>query len=98
LDKAEVKNLLTDSGVDEEKLKDFDRNYEEMAGKNVSLLAGNLANTRVFEVKTADVIIKVNPERIDLVQTKIVDGRKCLVIEISDQVEVNGITIKTACL
>lgn len=94
LDKTEVKNLFTDCGVEEEKLSTFDQNYEKMAGENVSLLAANLTSTRVFEVKTPEVIIKVNPEYTDLVQTKMVDGRKCLVIEITDQVEVNGITVK----
>ncbi|MDD3173789.1 MAG: DUF4317 domain-containing protein [Herbinix sp.] len=98
LDKTVVKNLFTDSGVEEEKLIEFDKNYEKMTGENVSLLAANLASTRTFEVKTPDVIVKVNPERTDLVQTKIVDGRKCLVIEISDQVEVNGIAVKANCL
>ncbi len=94
LDKTEVKNLFTDSGVEEEKLVEFDRNYEKMTGENVSLLAANLISTRAFEVKTPDVIVKVNPERADLVQTKMVDGRKCIVIEINDQVEVNGIAVK----
>jgi hypothetical protein len=45
-------------------------------------------------VKTPDVVIKVNPERTDLVKTQLVEGRKCIVIEINDQVEVNGITVK----
>lgn len=94
LDKTEVKNLFTDSGVEEEKLAEFDKTYEKMTGENVALLAANLASTRVFEVKTPDVIVKVNPERTDLVQTKIVEGRKCLVIELNDQVEVNGIVVK----
>lgn len=94
LDKTEVKNLFSDSGVDQEKLKDFESNYEKVTGENVSLLAANVASTRVFEVKTPDVIVKVNPERAELVQTKIVDGRRCLVIEINDQVEVNGINVK----
>ncbi len=94
LDKTEVKNLFAESGVEEEKLQEFDKNYEKMAGENVSLLATNLASTRVFEVKTPDVIIKVNPERTDLVKTQIVEGRKCIVIEINDQVEVNGISVK----
>lgn len=97
LDKAEVKNIFTDSGVEEEKLVEFDKNYEKMTGENVTLLAANIANTRTFEVKTPDIIIKVNPDRADLVETKIVDGRKCLVIEINDQVEVNGINVKTPC-
>lgn len=94
LDKAEVKNLFSESGVVEEKLVEFDKNYEKMTGDNVTILAANVANTRVFEVKTPDVIIKVNPDRTDLVETKMVDGRKCLVIEINDQVEVNGIVVK----
>jgi hypothetical protein len=98
LDRAEVKNLFTESGVEKEKLIEFDKNYEKMTGENVSLLAANLVSTRVFEVKTPDVIVKVNPERADLVVTKIVEGRKCLVIEITDQVEVNGISVKTSCL
>jgi hypothetical protein len=94
LDKKEVKNLFTDSGIEEEKLVTFDQNYEKMAGENTALLAANLASTRSFEVKTPEVIVKVNPEFTQLVQTKMVDGRKCLVIELTDQVEVNGITVK----
>ena len=96
LDQFEMRNLFTDSGVEEEKLVDFDKSYEKVAGEKVSLLASNLASTKVFEVKIPDVIIKVNPERTDLVQTKMVDGRRCLVIEINDQVEVNGIAVRTS--
>jgi hypothetical protein len=95
LDKTEVKNLFADCGVQEEKLQVLEKNYDKVAGEKVALLAANVANTRVFEVKTPDVIVKVNPERADLVETKIVDGRKCLVIEINDQVEVNGIVVKS---
>ena len=62
----------------------------------MSLLATNIANTRTFE-KTPDVVIKVNPERTDLIETKMVDGRRCLVIEINDQVEVNGVVVKPTC-
>jgi hypothetical protein len=97
LDKSEVKNLFTESGIEEEKLQNFDTNYEKLTGENTSLLAANVTNTRAFEVKTPDVVIKVNPERADLVETKIVDGRRCLVIAINDQVEVNGIVVKPSC-
>jgi len=94
LDKSEVRSLLSDSGVDEEKLKVFDQSFEGRVGKNAHLMADNLANTKVFEVKTPDVSIKVNPECAGLVETKIIDGRKCLVIAISDNVEVNGINVR----
>lgn len=94
LDKNEVKSIFAESGVEEEKLAEFEKNYEKVTGENTTLMAANVVNTRSFEVKTPDVVVKVNPERVDLVQTKLVDGRKCLVIEITDQVEVNGILVK----
>lgn len=94
LDKREVKNLLEKSGVEEEKLSDFDKLYDAAAGEATSLMVSNVANTRTFEVKTPDVVIKVNPERADLVSTQTVDGKKCLVIELNDCVEVNGIHVK----
>ena len=93
LDKKEVKNLLEKSGVEEEKLKDFDALYDAAAGDDTALFVSNVASTRSFEVKTPDVVVKVNPDRADLVNTMMVDGRRCLVIEINDQVEVNGINV-----
>ena len=96
LDKKEVKTLLEKSGVEEEKLKDFDALYEAAAGDDTALFVSNVASTRSFEVKTPDVVVKVNPDRADLVNTMMVDGRRCLVIEINDQVEVNGINVSVA--
>ena len=95
LDKHQVRNLFEKSGVEEEKLTDFEMLYDAAAGENTSLMVSNVANTRTFEVKTPDVIVKVNPERADLVNTMLVEGRRCLVIELSDHVEVNGISIRT---
>ena len=93
LNKHQVKNLFEKSGVREEKLTDFDKLYDAAAGEDTSLFVNNVANVRTFEVKTPDVVVKVNPERADLVNTLQIDGKRCLVIEINDHVEVNGITI-----
>lgn len=95
LDKKEVKNLLEKSGAPEEKLADFDKLYDAAAGEDTALFVSNVASTKSFEVKMPDVVVKVNPERADLVNTMIVDGKRCLVIEINDQVEVNGINVRT---
>ena len=40
-------------------------------------------------------VIKVNPDRADLVETRIIDGRQCLVIPVDDHIEVNGINVRT---
>ena len=96
LDKAEVRRLLLDGGAQGEPLERFDGHFDETVGEKESLLASNLVNTRSFEIKTPDVVIKVNPDRTDLVETKTIDGRTYLVIEVNDSVEVNGIHVRTS--
>lgn len=94
LDKNEVKTLFANSGVANEKLEEFDRHFDETAGEKATLLVDNVASTKSFEVKTPDVIVKVKPDRTDLVETQIIQGRRCLVIALDGTVEVNGITVK----
>lgn len=93
LDKTDMTKLLEKSGVEEEQLEMFETRYDETVGERESLMAANISNTRKFEVRTPDVTVQVNPERTDLVETKLIDGVPCLVIEINDLVEVNGIQI-----
>ncbi len=93
LDKYQVKTLLENSGVEEEQLLNFDKSFDETAGEKAAIYASNVANIRAFEVKTPDVIIKVNPDRTDLIETREIDGRQCLVIAIEGGVEVNGIVV-----
>lgn len=95
LDINEVKSLFSKSGVEQEKLDNFNKQYEAAAGEKSTLLASNIANTKTFEIKTPDVMIKVNPERTDLVETMVINGRQCLVIGVDDSVEINGVQAKT---
>lgn len=93
LGKQEVKRLFQASGISEEKMEHFDKDFDETVGEKASLLATNIADTRKFHIKTPDIVINVNPERADLVDVQMIDGRKCLVIPVDDQVEVNGISV-----
>lgn len=95
LTKPELKRLLSNSGVTSEKMESFDTNFDLIAGEKTEFLVTNIAETRKFSIETPDIVIKVNPDRADLVETKIIDGRQCLVIEMNDQVEVNGVPIRT---
>ena len=42
---------------------------------------------------TPDVVVKVNPERTDLVETMEIEGKQYLVIQIDEHLEVNGISV-----
>ncbi len=93
LDCADLRRVLARSGADEESLEAFEASYEEHLGRDQKVMAKNISETRKFEIKSADVVVKVNPLRSDLVETRVIDGRQCLVIELNDAVEVNGIRV-----
>ena len=95
LTKPDVKRLFELSGVPEEKLETFDQTFEAAAGEKASLLATNIASSRKFNIETPDVVIKVNPERTDLIETRVIDGKECLVITVNDHIEVNGVNVRT---
>ena len=93
LNKLEVKQILSDSGVENELLEKFDRCYDSQAGEQTPLQATNIVETRKFEVKSPAVTIRVKPDRTDLVDTRIIDGIPYHTIRIEDMVEVNGIPV-----
>lgn len=93
LDKTEMKDLLGKSGVKEEKLENFEEHFEMAAGEHGKLVASNVSSGKKFEVKTPDVVIKINSDKTDIVSTQVIDGRQCLVIQIDERLEVNGISV-----
>ena len=93
LDKNEMKNLLEKSGVKEEKLENFEEHFEMAAGEHGKLVASNVSSGKKFEVKTPDVVIKINSDKTEIVSTQVIDGRQCLVIQIDERLVVNGISV-----
>ena len=93
LDRTEMKDLLEKSGVKEEKLENFEEHFEMAAGEHGKLVASNVSSGKKFEVKTPDVVIKINSDKTDIVSTQVIDGRQCLVIQIDERLEVNGISV-----
>lgn len=94
--KKGIRAVLAASGVSDERAEAFDERFDAEFGVNTELNPVNLVDTKRLEVKTPDVVIQVNPERSELVQTRIINGAKCIVIKVSEGVEVNGVPIQIA--
>lgn len=91
LDKAQVKNLLARSGIKNEQLEMLDKRYDEELGADFELAADSIAEQKTFEIKNNDVSIKMKSENASRIEIKMIDGHKCLVIPVDDDIEVNGI-------
>ncbi len=97
LDKDDVRQLLSASGVPRESLEHFDEEFEDAGGDSqTALYVSNVAQTRKFEIRTPNIVIQVKPECADLIETRVIDGRSCFVIPADDSVEVNGIPVRAA--
>lgn len=120
LDKDIVREVFAKSGVAEDKLKNFDHNYDQQfdmqqyAKKNrvvvdeeetsesvvvpklkvePTILAENVLPSRNIEVKGKDLLLRINTKHMDMIETKVEDGRKYLVIELPEDAKINGVTV-----
>ena len=93
ISKEQVKQSLSECGVSEKNIARFSVDYDEVFGFEAQLHPKNIINNRRFEIKTPDVSIQVAPERADLIETRIIDGVKYILICVDENVEVNGVPI-----
>lgn len=86
-------DLLGKCNVPEEKIETFEQRYVEEFGEHARLCPGNVISTKRLEVKTPEVVVKVSPDRSDLVETRTIDGVKYILIRAETGVEVNGVDV-----
>ena len=91
--KEDVKEVLESCGVSEEHMAKFSVEYDEVFGFEADLHPKNIIDNKHFELKTPDVVIKCDPTRSDLIETRIIGGVKYILICADEDVEVNGVSI-----
>ena len=91
--RQEISGLLQSGGVATERIEAFEKGYREVFGPEETICPQNLMNQKQFEVRTPDVTIRINPQRSDLVQTRIIGGARYILIRAEEGVEVNGVAI-----
>ena len=96
LSRREVSGMLEACGVPEARLAAFEEKYDAEFGRDAPLSAVNIVEPKKFEVRTPDVVVRVNPERSDLVETRVIDGTRYILIRADEGVEVNGVNINIA--
>ncbi len=96
ISKKGIRAMLSASGVSEAHAEAFEERFDAEFGINAEINPINLVDTKRLEVKTPDVVIQVNPEHSELVQTRVINGAKCIVIKVSEGVEVNGVPVQIA--
>ena len=93
LSAKQVRQIIKACGVEEAKADSFLDKYSSAFGEDSEIPPQNLLNDRMLEYRTPDVVIKVNPDRQDLIHARTINGVKYLLINVSEGVEINGIGV-----
>ena len=96
ISKEDVKEVLTSCGVSEPHVAKFSIYYDEAFGFEADVHPKNIIDDKKIQITTPDVIIKVAPDRSDLIQTRVIGGVKYLLINAEEEVTVNGVSIHIA--
>ncbi|MBR5108948.1 MAG: DUF4317 domain-containing protein [Clostridia bacterium] len=91
--KYDVADVLKECGVSTAHMEAFNDKYDMEFGRQARIPAANITNPKQFEVKTPSVVIKVNSDRTDLVETRFIDGHRYILIRADEDVEVNGVSV-----
>ena len=89
----EVGAILTDCGADEKQVLTFCAKCAERFGDGAALAPGNLIQSGRFQVRTDQVTISVPTDQSYLVETRMIDGKRYLLVPVSDELEVNGMGV-----
>ncbi len=90
---GEVGGILRSSGVPEERVAAFQEQCGERFGESAALNPANLIDSKRYEIKTAEATVSVDPAYSYLVETRVIDGRKYILIPAGEGVEVNGFPV-----
>jgi len=89
----EVGKMLRECGVTEERALAFEDQCAEALGEGASLQPANIIDPGRFEIKTDAARIVVEPSCASLVETRVIDGKKYILIPAGDTLDVNSIPV-----
>ena len=89
----DIGDILLNCGIAEEQVQAFCTLCGERLGNGAVLNPANLIDTKKAELKTERFSISIDPEYSYLLETKVLDGRKVLIIPVEDHVEFNGVAV-----
>lgn len=91
---GEIAGILEDCGVSQPHAEAFREICTQQFGPDATLQPDNLIDTKKVELKTTQATISLDPETCSMVQERIIDGRRYLLIPVGEGLELNGLPIR----
>ena len=89
----EMGDVLANGGVPAEKVEAFQQECRKQYGEDAALNPRNIMESGKFQITTPEVKIAVAPEYSHIIEARVIDGRKYILIPADEGVEINGIGV-----
>ena len=94
ISKQDISSVLENCGISEEHLTSFSDAFDECFGEDAELPPENIIDRRKFIINTPETMIKVDPEQSGIVDTRIINGVKYILIPAGSGIAVNGVNVR----
>ena len=74
-------------------MESFQAQCGQSFGESAALNPANLIDSKKFEIRTSQVLISVDPAYSYVVESRVIDGKRYLLIPAGEEVEVNGLAV-----
>ncbi len=92
IDNTHLKNILSEIGVPQERVQMVEPVYEQVCG-TAPLTVSNLVENKTV-LSSPGITVNIKSSAADKVRTSVIDGRRCLLIDIDDPtIEINGLPV-----
>lgn len=89
----EVRAILQDCEVPAERAEAFQKSCDEQFGKDAALNPANLINPKKIQLTSGKISLSVDPDAGYLIETRVLNGRRVLIVPIEDDLEFNGLPV-----
>lgn len=93
VDRSEIREVLTSSGVSSEAAEKAAEAFKESFGSDAAVPLENIIDTKHYTVTAPDVVIKIVPDKAENIETRNIGGRNYILVLADGDVEVNGIPL-----
>ncbi len=90
----DVGGMLRECGIEEERVSAFQDYCGQRLGEDAAMDPANLIDSKRFQIKAGEITITVKPELSGQVESRVLEGRKYLLIPAGEGVEVNGLAVE----
>ena len=91
---GEMGAILRECAVPAERVQSFQKSCDERFGKDAVINPANLINAKKVLLTSDKITVSVAPEYSNILEARILNGRKVLIIPIEDELEFNGLPVE----